>query len=165
MPARPWHDACCAQPMLEWTSAVSPRRGRVLVVEDHPLVGPALMDSLACDHDAVLETTARDALQRLSSGERFDVVLCDLTLPLVDGIDLYFALHELDPETARRVVFMTGGPCGTRAEEFIRSTRNKVLKKPFEMELLLAVIAARVGSESVHEAYWRSEDAAPGAVG
>ncbi len=151
--------------MLEWTSTVSCRRGRVLVVEDHPLVGPALMDSLVGDHDAVLETTAKDALRRLASGEHFDVVLCDLTLPLMDGIDLYFALHEHDPETARRIVFMTGGPCGTRAEEFVRNTRNKVLKKPFQMEVLLAIIAARVRSERVHEGNWWPDAAAPGAVG
>ncbi len=121
-------------------------RGRVLVIEDHPLLGEALVDSISQDHDVHLETTAADALHLFRGGRRFDLVLCDMSLPGMDGVDLHEELHRLDADCAHRMVFMTGGACGARAADFIRRTPNVVLQKPFAIEVLLSLIKLRLSA-------------------
>ena len=84
--------------------------------------------------DVETETTALRALERFRSGQRFDLVLCDLMMPVLSGMDFFAELERLDAEQARRVVFLTGGAFTPRAREFLDRTPNPCLEKPFELE-------------------------------
>src|SRR5262249_31119297 len=66
------------------------RRGRVLVVDDEPLIGSGLRMALA-EHDVVTTTNPAEALAWIHDGRRFDVILCDLMMPVMSGMDLYEA--------------------------------------------------------------------------
>ena len=55
---------------------------------------------------------------KLRVGRRFDVILCDLMMPTMSGIDVYNAIRDKDADQARRIVFMTGGAFTERALEF-----------------------------------------------
>jgi PAS domain S-box-containing protein len=111
------------------------RRGRILVVDDEPLVGAALQRLLAVDHAVDFVTSGREALTRLEN-ESFDVLLCDLMMPEITGMDLHTEVSGRFPDYARRMVFMTGGAFTPQAREFLDRVPNQRLDKPVdEMDL------------------------------
>jgi PAS domain S-box-containing protein len=120
------------------------RRGRVLIVDDEPMVGSVLRRILAPDHDLVVLTRAREALERIGGGERFDVILCDLMMPEMTGMDLYEALVRSAPDQAERMVFLTGGAFTPRARDFLDRVPNQRIEKPFDDQGVRALVRAAV---------------------
>jgi PAS domain S-box-containing protein len=120
------------------------RRGRVLVVDDEAMIGTAIRRTLSSEHDVTPLTSAREALDRILAGERFDVVLCDLMMPVMSGMDLYEELARSAPDQARRVVFLTGGAFTQRGQEFLDQVPNPRLDKPFDNQHLRAIVRERV---------------------
>jgi len=118
--------------------------GRVLVVDDEPFFGEALYRSLRHEHHVVVETDATSALARLTRGERFDVIVCDLMMPVMDGIEFHRRLFDVLPEQANRIVFITGCAVTARVESFLRRVENKFLEKPIHIDGLRALIDRRV---------------------
>jgi PAS domain S-box-containing protein len=117
------------------------RRGRILVVDDEPLVGRAVSRILA-QHEVVTRTSARAALADVASGAGgFDLVLCDLMMPEMTGMELHARLREIAPALADRTVFLTGGAFTAGAREFLGRVPNERVEKPFEPEALRAVVA------------------------
>ncbi len=107
------------------------RSGRVLIVDDEPLVGRAVARLLG-RHEVVVTHGAREALGRIVAGEHFDVLVCDLMMPDMTGIDLHTHLVGLGRGLERRMVFMTGGAFTSRAEEFLSQIPNARLDKPLD---------------------------------
>ena len=123
------------------------RRGRVLVIDDEPLVCTAVRRALASQHDVVEEHDARAALERLLSGDSFDVVLCDVVMPGMGGAECYEELARRSPELARRVLFLSGGGFTSLAREFLAAhPASRVVEKPFEPDTLRARVAQAVES-------------------
>jgi CheY-like chemotaxis protein len=117
--------------------SVGRARTSVLVVDDEPLILKVVAQILGVEHAVTCEASARAALERFRSGQRFDVVLCDLMMPSFTGIDLYDALIEIDREQARAVLFLTGGAFTPRAEAFLARIENATIEKPFNQATLL----------------------------
>jgi two-component system cell cycle sensor histidine kinase/response regulator CckA len=113
------------------------RRGRILVVDDDPLVRSVLQRSLAPHHDVVVAGSLSEARARLAQGGNYDLVLCDLMLGEESGMDLYEEQMRSSPETSHRFVFLTGGAYTARAAEFLASVTNPVIEKPFSHLALL----------------------------
>ena len=63
---------------------------------------------LRSEHEVVVLTGAQER-DRIARGERFDVILCDLMMPVMTGMDLHAALMALAPDQAERMVLLTGG--------------------------------------------------------
>jgi CheY-like chemotaxis protein len=118
------------------------RRGRILIVDDEPRLAQSLRMLLEPAHEVVATTRASEALEMVSSGQRFDLVVCDLQMPDTTGMDVYARLQEQAPELAQRLVFMSGGAYTPAASAFIRSVPNRVLEKPVRPEVFLATIDA-----------------------
>jgi DNA-binding NtrC family response regulator len=112
----------------------------VLVIDDEPLVGRAVARVLAA-HEVEVVSSASSALARLRAGEHFDVVVCDLLMPDVTGMDLHGALVVERPDMARRLVFLTGGAFTDRAREFVDRVGARVLEKPVDAKALRAAVA------------------------
>jgi signal transduction histidine kinase len=121
-------------------------RARVLAIDDDASVLRALKRLLGRSHDVVAVPGAREALQRLASGEAYDVVLCDVMMPEMTGIDFHEELTRTAPSVADAVVFMTGGTFTRRAQEFLDRVPNLRLVKPFDPSQLRAVIHERMRS-------------------
>ena len=111
------------------SDARSEDRKRILVVDDEPLMGSAISRVLA-EHEVVALTSARSALCRISAGESFDVILCDVMMPDFSGMDLYEGIARQAPELLDRVVFMTGGAYTQDAITFLDRVPNARLEKP-----------------------------------
>ena len=116
--------------------------GRILVVDDEPMVGRMVERALGQVHRITATLSAKEALARLEAGERYDVILCDLMMPGMTGMDLYDRVVRLDPAQAARMVFLSGGAFTQRAREFLE--RHPALDKPFDLRALEAVIQARL---------------------
>ncbi|NOY24669.1 MAG: PAS domain S-box protein [Oligoflexia bacterium] len=118
------------------------RRGRILVVDDEPMVGRVITRGLRADHNVVALTSAKEARERIVSGDRFDLVFCDLMMPEMTGMDLHDALLKDAPNQAARMVFLTGGAFTPRAREFLDAVDNPRIDKPFDMKNLRALARA-----------------------
>jgi CheY-like chemotaxis protein len=99
---------------------------------------------LGKEHDVTTLGNAGDALARILAGERFDVILCDLMMPQMTGMELYEQLNRAAPDQAQQIVFLTGGAFTPAARTFLDAVPNQRLEKPFETLQVRALINARV---------------------
>jgi PAS domain S-box-containing protein len=104
---------------------------RVLVVDDDEAVLRAIARLLRPQNEVVAVSDAREALRLLESGERFDVILCDLMMPDLTGMDLHRLVEARNPKTAERFVFITGGTIHDDVRAFLADVPNERLEKPF----------------------------------
>ncbi|MDB4971820.1 MAG: Sensor protein [Myxococcaceae bacterium] len=116
------------------------RRGRVMVVDDEPLITQVVRRTLTREHDVLMLDSAEDALRLIEGGQQFDVILCDLLMPRMSGMDFHRALARAYPEQAERMVFFTGGAFTPRAKEFLERVPNHRLEKPVDGQDLRALI-------------------------
>jgi len=116
------------------------RRGRVLAIDDDDAILTMLRRGLGLAHEVTALESARRALELLSSGDSFDVILCDLMMPDMTGIDFYEQLAELHPEQADRVVFLTGGALTPLGLAFLERVSNARMLKPFDVSSIQALI-------------------------
>jgi len=115
-------------------------KGRILVVDDEPLIGLAIRRILQREHEVVTLTSAREALAWLVRGERFDVILCDLMMPEMSGMDLHQELACQLPEVAERMMFLTGGAFTPDARAFLSRRGDRHVEKPFSSEKLRELV-------------------------
>ena len=121
------------------------KRGRVLVVDDEPLIVELLERILRHHHDVSACTIPTEALARVLGGERFDVILCDVMMPRLTGMDVHAAMMRNCREQADRMVFVTGGATRDDTESFLASVSNVRLYKPFSVDVVLEVVRRLVG--------------------
>ncbi|CAN5196801.1 hypothetical protein BH09MYX1_BH09MYX1_09240 [soil metagenome] len=125
--------------------SISARRGRMLVIDDEPTIGALVRRALHRDHDVVVLDAARAAADLLDAGQKFDVIICDVMMPDMTGIELYTHLAAAHPDQASRVVFLTGGAFTPKSAEFMEMVPNLRVEKPFEVAELRSLIAKLVG--------------------
>ena len=120
---------------------------RVLVVDDEVLIGRLVQAGLAEEADVVAVTSGRAALELLQEDERFDVILSDLMMPDVTGMELHACLEANAPHLADRMVFMTGGAFTPEDRRFLDGVEGRRVAKPFSMADIRGAIQARAGRE------------------
>jgi two-component system NtrC family sensor kinase len=75
----------------------------------------------------------------------YDLIICDLKMPRLDGMAFYRTISSSHPPLARRIVFVTGDVAGTDAERFLEDSGCRWLAKPFRLRDLLRVAREIVG--------------------
>ncbi len=110
---------------------------RVLVVEDEPALAMAVSEALV-DAGFVVDRAGdgEEGLTRLAE-QSYELIVCDLKMPRIDGMQFYRAMAAATPALARRVIFVTGDVAGTDAERFLEETGCRWLSKPFRLGELL----------------------------
>ncbi|MFK7931596.1 MAG: response regulator, partial [Myxococcota bacterium] len=106
-----------------------PSGKRMLVIDDDPGMVRAYRRILR-GRSAVVVDSGRKALELLAQDPEFDVIVCDLMMPDIDGPDVFHALSERAPHLAARMVFCTGGAITPRTRAFVATVGNEVLDKP-----------------------------------
>ena len=109
-------------------------RARVLVIDDEPLICDVIRMMLEENHDVVTAGSGAEAQRVLATDRDFDVILCDLMMTDVSGIELHAWLKEQHPQLAARMVFMTGGAYTTQSREFLEAIPNRTIGKPLVWE-------------------------------
>jgi two-component system NtrC family sensor kinase len=105
----------------------------VLVVEDEAALANAVADGLRdAGFSVEVAKNGEEGLARLDA-RLFDVIVCDLRMPRMDGPAFYRAIAAKAPAVARRVIFVTGDVAGTDAGRFLETSGCRWLPKPFRL--------------------------------
>jgi len=119
---------------------VSKTRRRILVIDDEPLLGQTLKFAFENQCDVIVLNTGRDALDHLERDASFDLILCDLMMPIFSGMKVYQVIAERQPELLPRFVFITGGAFTDSARDFLDSYPGRRLEKPFHVSDVEAML-------------------------
>jgi signal transduction histidine kinase/ActR/RegA family two-component response regulator len=116
-------------------------RARLLIIDDEPAILRAFERVLRDRHEVVVASGGKAALRILSDDDQFDVILCDVMMPDVDGVAFFEDISTVAPTLQRRIIFCTGGEFTARAKSFLSRIKNPVLSKPVDAQVLLDAIA------------------------
>ncbi|HEY2903045.1 MAG TPA: response regulator [Polyangia bacterium] len=132
-------DAAATPPPVVTTPKPA-RRGRVLVIDDEPMVATVIERLLSAEHDVTEVASARQALALIDNGQRFDILFTDLEMPEMTGMDLHAAVIKRAPDQADRMVFMSGGTYAPVVRDFLNQLKNPRIGKPFDVGTLRALV-------------------------
>jgi signal transduction histidine kinase/CheY-like chemotaxis protein len=121
-----------------------PRR-RVLAVDDEALLLKAYRRMVGDAHELTTALGGHEALRLLERDAGFDVILCDLQMPEMSGMELHAAVRARMPALSERFVFVTGGAFSSDARRFLEESVAAVIQKPFRLDDLLALIERTAG--------------------
>ncbi len=114
-------------------------RLRVLVIDDESMICEVLSRILCPDHEVSVARTGEEALALLATAS-FNVILCDVMMPGMNGLDVYRRVAADQPGSEQRIVFMSGGTMGSGIENALSTLPNGHLTKPFKIERVLEVV-------------------------
>jgi CheY-like chemotaxis protein len=107
-------------------------RGRILVIDDEPEIRSAIARMLR-GSQVVEAGSGEDARKILETDQAFDLILCDMMMPIMSGVDLHEWLLAAHPELADQVVFITGGAFTPKSREYLTKVGNILIEKPFDV--------------------------------
>jgi PAS domain S-box-containing protein len=149
-PARREPTSAPPEPVSPRAEVAATRRGRLLVVDDEARVLSSLERTLGRTHEVRAFDRAQAALAWMEQGQPWDLVLCDVMMPEMTGMEFHEALAQRMPERVRDIIFITGGAFTATAREFLAHVDNARLDKPFDFEALCALVEARL-KEDLHK--------------
>ena len=114
--------------------------GRILLIDDERRFVEALRAGLEPRHQVILETSGAAGFERLLA-ESFDLVVCDLMMPGMNGMTILQELERSRPDLIRRFVLMTGGAYGDEPRALFERLGVRVLEKPFDFSAVEALLA------------------------
>jgi CheY-like chemotaxis protein len=112
------------------------------------MIGSVVKRSLGRKHDVTVLQSAEEAMTRIQSGETYDVILCDLTMPGMSGMEFYEELTRTIPDLAERMVFVTGGAFTAEARHFFSRVTRPYVHKPVTPQQLQEAIESVLSSPS-----------------
>ena len=130
-----------SEPPLVVGAEAEPCGGRadILVVDDERAVAVTLARILG-NHRVTTVSSAREALELVLADTSFDLVMSDLMMPGMSGMELYDTLVRERPRIAERMVFMSGGAFTPAARAFLDRVPNERLEKPFNLAVVRALV-------------------------
>lgn len=116
---------------------------RILIVEDTPLMRESLVDVLtASGHDVTTADNGLQAVESIAAGAEFDIIITDIIMPEMDGIQAIMEIQTLQPQA--RIIAISGGSARMEKGQGLETARRlgavAVLEKPFEVDTLLAAV-------------------------
>jgi CheY-like chemotaxis protein len=120
------------------------QRLRILTIDDDPMILKALARVLR-NHDVTAVTGGRDAIELLRAGQEYDIILCDVMMPDLTGMDVYHLVEQFDRKLIERIVFLTGGAFTESTREFLDNVPNTTLEKPLDVARINEILSARAG--------------------
>ncbi len=127
-------------------------RGHLLVIDDEEDICEAMKEALSPYHDVVTTTDPHQALELLAAGQRFDVILCDVRMPKMTGIDFHTQLETNNPAQASRVVLMSGGGFTRRPGDPATVLPRPLIEKPFAIKQVLSLMREAMHREPLAHA-------------
>jgi len=113
------------------------------VVDDEPLVAESLRLVLSSEFSVDVAVDPRQAVDRIAAGESFDVILCDVMMPVLDGIEVRRRVEAIDEGQAARIVFVTGGILLPHVRSLLESVPNAWIEKPIDLDGLRELVRRR----------------------
>ncbi|MBI2606826.1 MAG: response regulator [Deltaproteobacteria bacterium] len=146
-PARAQDAAGATQRQPLPTIPEAKRHGRLLIIDDEKMLASVFTRAIGVDHDVTFADSSNDAIALLEKDNRFDLILSDLMMPNITGMELYGIVSARWPELSARMIFMTGGAFTEQAREFVAQLPpERILDKPFGSRTLKTIINARLNA-------------------
>ncbi|MDX2091997.1 MAG: PAS domain S-box protein [Kofleriaceae bacterium] len=137
--ALPIHESVPVPAPEEPADPIDEGRHRVLVIDDEPMVRNILAKLLADTHAVTVAGSGADGIALLATMV-FDVIICDVMMPGMNGREVHRRVAEAHPGMERRMVFISGGAFAPELEKFLESIPNPKLAKPFRLDDVLKVV-------------------------
>jgi len=118
----------------------------LLVVDDEPAVLKMVARALRRMFVVHEASSGREALGMIDAGQRFDLILCDLMMPEVTGMDVLGSLREHHPELLPRFLFATGGNFSSEARTLLDQEGIEVVRKPIDVTNLRERLEGRLAT-------------------
>jgi CheY-like chemotaxis protein len=122
----------------------TPTRQRVLIIEDDDAFSRSLQRLLRVRCDVTIAENGLVALAELKKPGEWDLVLCDLMMPMMNGLELYEQLLLIAPKLAAQLVFISAGGTTEATRAFLARVPNRQLQKPFEVAALFRLLDERL---------------------
>jgi two-component system sensor histidine kinase/response regulator len=120
-------------------------RNLILVVDDEPPLRELLAEVVETgDYDVHQAENGQQALDRVAQ-HTYDLIVCDLFMPTMDGPAFYREVQQNYPETATKIVFMTANRNLEEFATFLREVQAPVLYKPFTWSDLRTTLTRMIG--------------------
>jgi CheY-like chemotaxis protein len=121
-------------------------RARILFVDDDPLITQLITDMLSLDgYDVESAPNGVAALEKVL-GRRYDLILTDLHMPMLDGAGLYRELKRRGAHPPQKMIFLTGTGGESEAHRLVQETGLPLLRKPFNVAELLELVRRTLGA-------------------
>ena len=121
-------------------STAAPRiGGRILIIDDDPAVRFAMSDVLS-DYETVEASSGAEAMKILETDQAFDLILCDMMMPDITGVDMHKWLAERQPKLAEQLIFVTGGAFTPQARDYLSRLDNLIVEKPIGVAELKKIV-------------------------
>jgi PAS domain S-box-containing protein len=127
--------------MGEKAASSTSNKLRILLVDDEESLLRALRRSLGRKHEVLTATSAQQAIDLLGDEGAVDLVISDLMMPDMNGLQLYETVIAKHPHLKGRIVFMSGGIFVEQIDSYIAEHALKVISKPFGQEEFDEVLA------------------------
>lgn len=137
-------------------SVISGEKARVLLVDDHSQVRGVLRDLLGESHECVEAASAEEALALLEHAEKFDLVLSDITMGGISGLELAPQILRLSPDTV--VIMISGESHIESAIEAMRVGAFDYITKPFDLQHVAAAVSRALKHHELLETKRRYEN-------
>lgn len=126
-------------------AASPPGKVRLLLIDDDAAFARSMVRLLSTRCAVTVAVNGREGLAELTApGAAWDVVLCDLMMPVMNGLQLHRELSAVAPHLAAELVFISGGATTAETAAFLSGLPNVQLQKPFEAQRLFELIEMRV---------------------
>jgi PAS domain S-box-containing protein len=131
----------------------SSEQRRILLVDDEPDVLDLMIDIVRdLGHRIDTANNGEEAWQKLRDQD-YDLVLTDVRMPQMNGIDLYRNLLSLKPEMEGRVIFTTGDLLETETAHFIAEANARAIAKPFDVDGMIRIIEESLDAAAATTTY------------
>ena len=118
---------------------------RILFVDDDPRMTQLMTDMLSLDgYDVDTAPNGIKALEKLQL-QRYDLIMTDLHMPVLDGVGLYRELTERPLHPSQRFIFLTGTTGASESHRLVQETGLPLLRKPFGVAELLEQVRKTLG--------------------
>jgi CheY-like chemotaxis protein len=123
------------------------KNGRILVIDDEPTIRELLEKALTrVGHSVDVIADANTAMEIIDAGTIYDVIITDVRMPGMNGLELYALVIRKMPAMKDRIIFITGDVMGADIKAFISSNKIPYLAKPFHLNELAEKINSILGA-------------------
>ncbi len=122
---------------------------KILIVDDELMILYSLRRMLEDLYDVTIASNGKEAIDIINKGDiQFDLIISDVSMPEINGVDLFLYIEQHHPGLEKKIIFMTGGPLSVYLDDFFVNKKNMCLAKPFEYDQLRQTIKEVIESNS-----------------
>lgn len=112
---------------------VTPKKLKILLVDDEVELAQTLADLLEAEgHDIDIAANGAIALEKLRK-RKFELIISDLRMPVLDGPGLYQELLRGLPEYTKKIIYVTGDTLSAHVQTFLKEYPVPVVEKPYRL--------------------------------